>query len=466
MTRLQPREDLALPDRLAASAYHPGIHLGIDEFDKWMSERALAHEFAVERIPFTKLRRWGFAPGTGNLVHDSGRFFSVEGLRISRSNGFGTAHQPIINQPEVGILGILVKELVGVPHFLMQAKMEPGNPEPLMLSPTVQATRSNYTRVHEGSKVKYLEYFRGPGRGRVIADVLHSEHGDWFYRKRNRNMIVEIDDDIEGDDDFCWLTLGQINELMARDNVINMDARTVLSCLPQTAPDQVPGMAGFRASLAAARDPRAGAVSTTAELLSWFTGLRSDNDVDIRRMPLCALPNWERDDMEISRTDGRFFKVVAVDVHAGGREVATWTQPLIEPCGRGLCAFLVREFDGVLHVLVHARVEGGFVDTIELGPTVQCMSRSQIEDAPLFLDQIPGDGSPRIQYRAVHAEEGGRFLHADSDYMIVEADDRVPDPLPADYTWVAVGQLTELLRHGQYVNVQARTLLACLNSIR
>jgi oxidase EvaA len=31
---------------------------------------------------------------------------------------------------------------------------------------------------------------------------------------------------------------------------------------------------------------------------------------------------------------------------------------------------------------------------------------------------------------------------------------------------VTVGQLTELLRHGQYANVQARTLIACLNSIR
>ncbi|MCU1470889.1 MAG: NDP-hexose 2,3-dehydratase [Glaciihabitans sp.] len=466
---LQPHEDLAIPGRIAASAEHHGTFMRTDEFDDWLRERALAHEFSVERIPFSALSRWSFEDGTGNLVHQSGRFFSVEGLELRKAaTGSTGCYQPIIYQPEVGILGILAKEFGGVLHFLMQAKMEPGNPEPLMLSPTVQATRSNYTGVHQGSRVKYLEYFVGPGKGSVIADVLQSEHGDWFYRKRNRNMIVEVDEFVPDDDDFCWLTLHQINELLARDNLVNMDSRTVLACLPQAAPDMRLQPSGFHRSLAASRDRDAGAAYTTAELLSWFTGLRSDRDVvEILRIPLRDLPDWHRDDREISRSDGRFFKVVAVDVRAGRREVAGWTQPLIQPCGRGVSAFLVREFCGVLHVLVHARVEGGFLDVIELGPTIQCMALSQIEDeTPFYLDQIPEAGSPRIRYRAVHAEEGGRFLHAESEYLIVEADDRVPDAPLDDYAWVTVGQLTELIRNGPKVNVQARTLVACLNSIK
>src|SRR5690606_38238630 len=118
------------------------------------------------------------------------------------------------------------------------AKFEPGNPVPLMVSPTVQATWSNYSGVHKGGRVAYVDRFAAPGRGRVIVDVLHSEHGDWFYRKRNRNIIVEAgaDDDVPVEDDFRRMSLGQINALMARDNVVNMDARTVLACLPQAAP--------------------------------------------------------------------------------------------------------------------------------------------------------------------------------------------------------------------------------------
>ena len=38
--------------------------------------------------------------------------------------------------------------------------------------------------------------------------------------------------DIEVKEDFCWLTLGQIKQLLTFDNVINMDTRTVISGIP------------------------------------------------------------------------------------------------------------------------------------------------------------------------------------------------------------------------------------------
>ena len=74
-------------------------------------------------------------------------------------------------------------------------------------------------------------------------------------------------------------------------------------------------------------------------------------------------------------------------------------------------------------------------------------------------------GPERIRYEAVHSEEGGRFLNAESRYLFVEADEtRAPLDAPEGYRWVGVQQLTTLLRHNHYVNVQARTLLACLTS--
>ena len=258
---LKQREDLTLPARLAASAAaREGVLLPTALFDSWLAERREAHPFSVTRIPFDAMDGWGFAEDTGDLVHRSGRFFAVGGLKVTTSTGpFPTWHQPIITQPEVGILGIVVKEFRGVLHCLMQAKMEPGNPNLLQLSPTVQATRSNYTRVHKGAPVRYIEYFTGHRRSRVIADVLQSEHGWWFYRKNNRNIVVEIDADVDVPihEDFCWLTLGQINELMARDNVINMDSRTVLSCLPVPARGTAAPGDTFTASLDASLDPAA-----------------------------------------------------------------------------------------------------------------------------------------------------------------------------------------------------------------
>jgi dTDP-4-dehydro-6-deoxy-alpha-D-glucopyranose 2,3-dehydratase len=453
----RPRGDERLSDRLALSAATTeGAHLATGDFREWLAERGRANEFHVERIPFDRLDGWSFEETTGNLTHRSGRFFTVEGLHVTERDGpyghgpYADWYQPIIKQPEIGILGILVKEFDGVPHFLMQAKMEPGNPNLLQLSPTVQATRSNYTKAHQGAGVKYIEYFVGPGRGRVIADVLQSEHGSWFFRKSNRNMIVEATGDVPLLDDFCWLTLGQIGELLHQDNTVNMDSRTVLSCLP------VPDATGL-------------ALLPDTELLSWITEERSRHDVQAERVPLAGLPGWRRHDMAIEHEHGRYFKVVAVAVRAGNREVTSWTQPLFEPVGPGVTAFLIREFGGIPHVLVHARVEGGFLDTIELGPTVQYTPENYAhlpeKERPLFLDTVLGAGADRIRYGAMHSEEGGRFRNAVSRYLLVDATEaEAPQDPPPGYAWVTPAQLSGLVRHGHYLNVQARTLLACLGA--
>lgn len=452
--RLRPREDADLPARLERSARATeGARTRSADVPGWLAERSRAHPFAVRRIPFAELDGWSFQEGTGNLVHASGRFFSVEGLRATVDEGpVRQWRQPVIRQPEVGILGLLAKEFDGVLHFLLQAKMEPGNRNLLQLSPTVQATRSNYTRVHRGAEVKHLGHFTEPGRGRVLADVLQSEHGSWFHRKSNRNMIVETAEDIPPDEDFRWLTLGQIGELLNADNLINMDTRTVLACLP-------------------AAPPEGGALHSDTGVRSWFTGERSRRELRAERIPLAEVEGWTRGERSIDHADGRYFSVVAVSVEAGSREVRSWSQPLFEPRGRGVAAFLTRCFDGVPHLLAHARVEAGFLDTVELGPTVQYTPGNYAHlpgpDRPRFLDLVLGAGGSRIRYEAVHSEEGGRFLNAESRYLLVEArEDEAPASAPPGYLWVTPGQLSSLAAHGHYVNVQARTLLAVLNTSR
>jgi dTDP-4-dehydro-6-deoxy-alpha-D-glucopyranose 2,3-dehydratase len=444
------RSRAGIAERLALSAATTeGTCTATSEVMGWLDRHVRSGGTVVRRIPFAELDNWSFDPDSGNLRHGSGRFFTIEGLHVVRPGA--EWQQPIIVQPEIGILGILAKEFDGVLHFLMQAKMEPGNPNLVQLSPTVQATRSNYTKAHGGTEVKYLEHFLAPERDRVLTDVLQSEHGAWFYRKRNRNMIVEVDGDIPVDDRFRWLTLGQILELLRLDNVVNMDARTVLASAPAVPAETQ-------------------ALSSDSGLLTWFTGERARHDVLARLMPLRKITGWQIDEHSISRTDGRFFRVVAVSVEGAGREVAGWTQPIIEPVETGVVGFAYRVFDGVPHVLAHARVEGGFLDTVELSPTVQCAPSTYAplpaEHRPPFLDALLNAGPDRVRYSTVHSEEGGRFLNAESRYLIVETDEATtPTQPPPGYHWVTLGQLNWLAGHSRYVNVQARTLLAVLGTV-
>ncbi|MCK2241760.1 MULTISPECIES: NDP-hexose 2,3-dehydratase family protein [unclassified Crossiella] len=468
------KPDQILRHRLARSAGEvAGTASSPADVRDWVFERGLVQTHEAELIAFDELDRWAFNPDTGDLGHDTGRFFSVCGLKVETNSGpIPTWTQPIINQPEIGILGILVKEIDGVLHCLMQAKAEPGNVNGVQLSPTVQATRSNYTKAHGGASVPYLDYFRDFARHRVLADVLQSEQGSWFYRKRNRNMIVEVDEDVEVLDDFAWVTLGQLNQLLAVDDFVNMDARTVLSCMPsgfEGGNDTVGD--GLAEAIARSCDPYAGSMFSPAEVLSWITSRHSDTQLSTELVPLRSVEHWRRTSHEIQHESGAYFSVVAVRVKTNSREVSGWTQPLIQPHGLGMVALLVKNVDGVLHALVNARVEPGYLDVVELASTVQCSpdtyTKLGMEHAqPPFLDYVLKADPRRVLFDTVLSEEGGRFYHARNRYVIVEVPpDFGGEELP-DYRWLTLHQINGLLQHSRYVNVEARSLFACLRGLR
>ncbi|MBV9444882.1 MAG: NDP-hexose 2,3-dehydratase family protein [Streptosporangiaceae bacterium] len=456
-----------LPCRLAVSArYLPRPAAAVQ---RWLANRQRRNPFRVGRVPFADLTGWSFAPETGDLVHESGRFFSIEGRHVRTDYGpVPEWWQPIIHQPERAILGILVREIDGVLHFLMQAKMEPGNANGVQLSPTVQSTPSNYLRTHKGSTSRYVEYFTEPGRGRVLVDVLQSEQGSWFSGKRNRNIIIEVSEEVPPHDDFIWLSLGQILTLLHQPNLINMDARTVLSCLPMT--DHLAGDAGFRRAVSGSvRCVDDGAWQPLINGRSWLIERKSYYTLSTRTVPLSDVVGWHRDDREIRHHAGRYFRIIGVDVQASNREVARWRQPLLAPCGLGLVAFLLRRIDGVLHVLAHADLRLGYRDTVELGPTVHCTPGNFVgvpdRLRPRYLDLVLS-GAGRVRYDVVQSEEGGRFHHALTRHVLIEVDDDFPLDTPPDYTWLTMGQLMALVLASYQLNIEARSLLLCLQALR
>ncbi|WP_197285126.1 NDP-hexose 2,3-dehydratase family protein [Sciscionella sediminilitoris] len=456
-------------------ADHPAGDLTLAEFDAWLAGQHRAQPHQVTRIPFAALDGWLFESGTGNLVHRSGQFFSIEGLDVRTDREWaGHWRQPIIVQPEVGVLGILVKRIAGVPHMLMQAKMEPGNVNGIQLSPTVQATRSNFTGVHGGRGIPYLNHFLGPERGRVVADVLQSEQAAWYLHKRNRNMIVEVEGPVEERDDFCWLTLQQVRKLLHRDHLVNMDTRTVLACMPPPVASARPGppCAPFGALVRESMSGRRRSETSTEELLSWLTDIRTRRQLVQRRVPLhdMAEHGWRQGPDEITHVDGKYFDVIAVHVEAGNREVQSWSQPLIAPVEQGVVALIVKEINGVLHALIQARLGAGAVTVAELAPTVNCQPGNYREvperSRPTYLDHVLTADPARIRYDVVHTEEGGRFFQARNRYLVVEAEPDFDTAPGEHFRWVSLHQLSRLARHYNYLNVELRSLMTGIHTLQ
>ncbi|MDI6736017.1 MAG: NDP-hexose 2,3-dehydratase family protein [bacterium] len=449
------------------------------EFIRWFDFQKSSSQFLVEQIPFDKLDQWYFEKDTQNLIHVSGKFFKIEGIKVSTNFGsINEWNQPIINQPEIGILGILTRVFDGIRYFLMQAKMEPGNVNTIQLSPTVQATKSNYTKVHKGKLPFYLEYFLDRRKSNFLIDRLQSEQGGRFLRKRNRNMIIEINEEIPIYENFRWLTLGQIKSLLKINNFVNMDTRSVLSCIPFVDKQIKAYLKNSISSrvfdykidnfsndilISMIEDNRA--INSLDEIISWFTELKTKYELHVKQIPLKDVSCWKRNDWEIAHDSKHFFTIIALSIQAGTREVFNWTQPLLKSTSCGLIGFITKKINGILHFLIQAKVEPGNMDIIDLAPTVSCSEpefRLQQLPALPFLDILMNIPEDKIRYSTIQSEEGGRFYHFQNKSLIVELDESTNLDLPENYIWMTFGQIMKFVRYG-YFNIEARSLISQVN---
>jgi oxidase EvaA len=408
------------------------------------------------------------------LRHESGKFFSIDGLQIKKDSDFVTQWcQPIINQPEVGYLGIITKEFDGVLYFLMQAKIEPGNVNYVQISPTLQATKSNYTQTHSGRVPLYLEYFQNISPNQILVDQLQSEQGARFLKKRNRNIIIKIEDDIPLYDDFRWFTLGQIKRMILQNNLVNMDARTVISgitfndqSLIRECTSSLFSEIGHELFLSSMINS---GKSSMNNLISWLCFLKSTCNLIVNQIPLKEVKDWEISDYEIYHKDLKYFKISGVNVHIENREVKDWCQPIVEPMEHGVCVFFIKKIYGIYHFLVQAKFECGNFDMFELAPTVQCLKSELSNNSNTnhyFISEINKAKKESILIDTYQSEEGGRFYKEQNRNMLIKVDEKFPEDLPQNYAWMTLGQLNSFIRHNNYLNIQARSILACLQFVK
>lgn len=443
----------------------------------WLQSKRQAVQVTVRQIPITEMEQWAYDDVEGMIRHASGKFFSIDGVRIHTNYGLKhTWDQPLINQPEIGFLGILTQVRNGVLHFLLQAKIEPGNINVVQLSPTLQATKSNYTRVHKGKTPLFLEYFNGEKKVRVLIDQLQSEQGSRFFKKRNRNIIIEVPEDekLAIPDNFIWLTLRQLKELMSVDNVVNMDTRTVISaigfgeygnvtslrqCIPPSAShmdaEQIYSLIGDCPPML-----------SIEKILSWMTNLKSKYELSVERIPLKEVQEWSFDGNSVYNLSKKYFTVIGTHVEIDNREVTTWDQPMIKPAQEGLIGFIIKKINGTYHFLVQAKVEVGCFDVAEIAPTVQCLTgnyrKNQNEYTVPFIEYFLNTSGFRVIHKTMQSEEGGRFFKEQNLNMIIEAPDNFPIDVPENYCWMTFPQLLLFMRFNNYLNIATRNLLALL----
>lgn len=436
---------------------------------KWINEKNSSIKVNINKISLKDCIPWHYDKKLGIIKNADGSFFRISGFKAEK-NGELILEQPIILQNEIGYLGIICKEINGVIHFLMQAKIEPGNINKVQISPTIQATKSNFTQKHGGKKPAYLDYFLNADKYQIIADQLQSEQSSRFYKKRNRNIIILIDEDIEILPSHKWMTLGQIKTLMNIDNIVNMDTRTVISCIPfcignlcEDEKNEIikyfsdsciyESMFGFSTE------------NILPEIYQYLNNYKMFDETETKLVPLHSLSGWRTEDNQIICSSGYSFKVIFCDIEIEGREVVKWKQPLFEADGSAVFGLIMCNADGVLKFLVHAKPESGCFDKIELGPSVQLESNYDFNKSDdivkLFIKYR--DNPNNIIRDVMLSEEGGRFYCEQNHNILMMLDYDLLKNLPKGYFLVDFKTLNGMTQINNILNIQLRNLLSLIS---
>lgn len=399
---------------------------------------------------------WFYDNVTNVIKNKNNSFFHIAGIKGQINDE--TISHPIIIQSEIGFLGIICKVIENELMFLMQAKIEPGNINCVQISPTLQATKSNFLQLHGGNKPNYLEYFTDANVNDIIVDQIQSEQSSRFYKKRNRNIIIKINNEVEVLPNFKWMTLRQIKELMKYPNLVNMDTRTVLSALPSKY---------HNSDLF--NDKRRETINNDMiqnEILFIYNKINSYKMMDYKEpviVGLNELDNWKITREGLYCLSDSPFDVSIYDIEIEGREVRKWQQPLFKSNGRAIFGLIQTRINHSYKYIVRITPEIGAFDGIELGPTIQkeCTDDLNVNCVDDFFWSYV-NAEKNIIFDSILSEEGGRFYHEENRNIVVSVASGDLPELPNDYLLVGHETLLQLMLVNNCLNIQLRNLISTM----
>ena len=459
-------------DFLNSSLSDDNIFNDLNNIIQWIKNLREETGFIVEKKSIFKLKDWCIKKNNDEIYHSKNIFFSINGLKtFSSFQDLDRNEQPIIFQEEIGYLGFIVKKFDGILYFLVQAKIEPGNIDGIQLSPTLQATVSNYNKQHGGREPYYLNYFLKVSKNNILFDNLQSEQGSRFFKKRNRNIIINVEEDITLEKNFKWMTLKQLKLLMQKDNIVNMDTRSVISLINysnltreektyknyQKFINLVTNGSIFLKSFSGIYKSKI----CLEEIIRILIEKKSSNYIKSEIVGLSKIKGWEFNSYELVNDLKDDFRVIGINASIGSREIFCWDQPIIEPLNIGLLGLIGKIINNNLHVIVSLKPEIGTFDVIEFGPTVQLKNQVNKSKDP-YHEFILESKNKKIIFDTLQSEEGGRFYQEQNRNIFVLANDDFSEELLPDYVWIDLYQLSFLNQFNNMLNIQLRNLLALL----
>ncbi len=412
-------------------------------FQNWFKLQKKHNKIKVKIKKLDNLNNWYFSKDS--IFHESKKFFKIIGIDV-KSNLIGKNwDQPIIVQNELGILGIIKDKKKE--RYLLQAKVEPGNKNKLQLSPTVQATKSNYTRIHGGKKIPFLSFFINKKKNLISQ----SEQGYRYLFKLNYNSLVETTKSIKIFDNFYWFNKKDLTKLVKIKSILNMDTISVLSSFISKNKIDTP-------------------LINMQKINKWIKIKDKAFNLKINIKPLANLKNWIVKNDSINHKKNKHFSVIGININANKREVKEWDQPIIKGKEMAFAGYLIKEFNKTNHYLCRYNKKPGLkkstlscsVNTSDLKNYNSSNNLENFEKKILKDFFLNKKKKLKSIYDNILSDEGGRFFNCEIRYKALQLNNNTKIKIPHNYIWISQNQMIEMISKKK-IDIEARLLFGCIN---
>ena len=397
--------------------------ISFNELEDLYNDILDSSSLSINEIGLSELDDWGF-DNDGSFSHKSGRFFSVNSIEYRDELSL------ILSQPEVGLLCNFMTIVDQTAYFLIQFKEEPGNINKVQLSPTIQATKSNYSKVHGGSLPSYWEEYTKYNTDSSLVSFNLPEQGTRYWQKYNNNKIV-LTPFIEEKRNFKWLTLGQILKFKKYDNSINSCLRSCLSLIYELY-DEKGGAEKINLLEKNLQSINAISDSTNFKNVKSFYQNNSDK--------LKVHNNFDN------------FEIVGVEVSTKHREVSNWSQPLVLESKKQQYFLFTINQNGETKYIWSIDKEPGYKKGFAIGPTLKNISFKND-----FEQKLNCFKEYKINEQFTMSEEGGRFLNFEVEHVFSEINEENFNHKNFEFLVLNKSETNEINKMG-YLSMEARSL--------
>ncbi|MDB3959288.1 NDP-hexose 2,3-dehydratase family protein [Candidatus Pelagibacter sp.] len=392
--------------------------------------------FKKKRIQFINTKNWKFE----NLInHTSNKFFKIYGYLI-RTNfpKLKKYYQPLISQDEVGYLVMFKAIKDNKTFYLLQLKAEPGNRNTIQLSPTIQATKSNYMRIHGGKKTQFIEYTKNTKN--FLLNTNQPEQGSRYLNKYNKNIIIKTEKFKLLTKNFIWVEQKDLEKLSKKNNLLNMDTISILSCNLKKKEIDIP-------------------INSIHKIKKKYSNFKKKYKIKLSRISLKKMKNWIYNNREIFDNKKKNFKIESYKIITNYREVTEWSQPLVSDFYKGLNVLLTKKINGTTNYLCQIILEPGY-KVPKFTNTIMLKNLKNKYFLKSFLNKNKINKKKKL-IEVINSDEGGRFNNNQSQNIVYEIDGS-SILKKQNYIWISHNQMLELLKK-KLLTIELRNLFGLLN---